>query len=230
MGRLSRRIPAVVERRRTLVRLTLAVGALLVAGALALDMSGRAPRIAGSDHTGTPVFAAAVPAGGKLCQASPFLPGDAARVQLLIGTYGHPAPELRMRFTGPGGTPAATGNLPSGAREGLLTIPLRRIPGAPPARNFCLQLGRGTNIVLGGEGGPVNASSEFVNGAQQAGRVGLLYLRRGEESWWQLLPALTRRFGLGKASFFGEWTLPAVALLLVVVWVATARLIIRELG
>src|SRR5947209_6681362 len=137
MGRLSRRIPAAVGRPRTLVRLTLALGALLVAGALALDMSGRAPRTAGSDHTGTPVFAAAVPAGGELCQASPFLPGDAARVQLLIGSYGQRLPELRLLFTGARGAPAATGQLPAGAREGLVTIPLRHAHGAPPATTFC---------------------------------------------------------------------------------------------
>jgi hypothetical protein len=40
---------------------------------------------------------------------------------------------------------------------------------------------------------------------------------------------LTRRFGLGKASFFGDWTLPVAALLLLGVWVATVRLLAREL-
>jgi hypothetical protein len=57
----------------------------------------------------------------------------------------------------------------------------------------------------------------------------MLYFRQGGETWWQLLPTLTRRFGLGKASLFGDWTLPAVALLLLVVWIGTARLVVREL-
>ena len=44
-----------------------------------------------------------------------------------------------------------------------------------------------------------------------------------------VLPTLSRRFGLGKASFFGDWTLPVVALILVGLWVAVARLLVREL-
>jgi hypothetical protein len=210
-------------------RLVLAVALLIVTGVLALDMSGSAPRSAGSDHTSTPVFAAAVPAGGLLCQPSAFLTGDAARVQLLVGTYGHPVPDLRLLFTTAAGAEAGAGHLPAGAKEGLVTISIRVVHGLSTETNFCLRVGASTNIVLGGEGGPVNPSSSVVNGARQPGRVGMLYFRRGQETWWQLLPALTQRFGLGKDSFFGDWTLPAVALLLLAVWAATARLIIREL-
>ena len=56
-----------------------------------------------------------------------------------------------------------------------------------------------------------------------------MYLRPGSESWWQLLGVLDERFGFGKATFFGDWTLPVAALLLLGVWVATVRLLIREL-
>jgi hypothetical protein len=68
-----------------------------------------------------------------------------------------------------------------------------------------------------------------VDGSQQPGRISLLYLRAGSETWWQLLPTLARRFGLGKASFFGAWTLPLAALLLLGVWVSAVRLLLREL-
>jgi hypothetical protein len=34
---------------------------------------------------------------------------------------------------------------------------------------------------------------------------------------------------LGKASFLGEWTLPVLAVLLLGVWIATVRLLAREL-
>jgi hypothetical protein len=196
------------------------IGLLIVVGALALDMRGRATRSAGSDHTATPVFAAAVPAGGLLCQPSVFLPGDTARVQLLIGTYGHPVPDLRLRFTTAAGAEAASAHLPAGAKEGLVKIPIKIARGQSAETLFCLQVGASTNIVPG---------SEVVNGTRQPGRVGMLYFRRGGETWWQLLPTLTRRFGLGKASLFGDWTLPAVALLLLMVWIATARLVTREL-
>ena len=51
-------------------------------------------------------------------------------------------------------------------------------------------------------------------------------MNRGGSCW----ECSTHRFGLGKASFFGDWTLPAVALLLLGVWVGTVRLLLRELA
>jgi hypothetical protein len=71
--------------------------------------------------------------------------------------------------------------------------------------------------------------TESVNGRRVAGAISLVYLRHGSESWWELLPTLTTRFGLGKASVFGDWTLPVLALLLLGVWVVTLRLLVREL-
>ncbi len=56
-----------------------------------------------------------------------------------------------------------------------------------------------------------------------------MYLRPGRESWWQLLGTLDQRFGLGKASFFGDWTLPVMALLLLGIWIAAARLLAKEI-
>jgi hypothetical protein len=94
---------------------------------------------------------------------------------------------------------------------------------------MCLRVSGALPVVLGGEGGSITSNSELVNGHRQPGRISLIYLRPGDESWWQLLPTLARRFGLGKASFFGEWTLPLLAVLLLCVWVATARLLTREL-
>jgi hypothetical protein len=147
----------------------------------------------------------------------------------LTGTYGHPVPNLQIRFIDAGGADVAVGQLPSGAREGPVSIALRRQLRSPSATQMCLKVAGTATVVLGGEGGPITSESELVNGHRQPGRVSLIYFRRGDESWWQLLPTLSRRFGLGKASFFGEWTLPVLALLLLCVWVATARLLTREL-
>jgi hypothetical protein len=211
------------------VRVVLCVALLVVAGALVLDMSGRAPRTAGSNHISPAVFSAAVPGGGLVCQPLNVLPDDAARVQLLIGTYGQPVPELRILFLGPGNAEVADGQLSAGGREGLVTIPLvhRRHP--PAAQRACLRVGGSSRVVIGGEAGPVDPSAELVNGRQQPGRISLAYLRSGSESWWQLLPTLSQRFGRGKAAVFGDWTLPVAALLLLGVWAVAARLLIREL-
>ncbi len=211
------------------VRLALGIALALVAGALALDMSGRAPRLAGTDHVNPQAFSAGLAHGGVLCQPGMTLPGDAQRVTLLIGTYGRAVPALAATFARADGAAVTAGGLAAGAREGYVTIPLRYPHGATATGTLCLRVAGREKVVLGGEPFTAGPLSERVDGTPQAGRIDLVYLRPGRESWWQLLGALDRRFGLGKASLFGDWTLPAMALALLGVWIATVRLLAREL-
>ncbi|HEY7829685.1 MAG TPA: hypothetical protein VIC06_03880 [Solirubrobacteraceae bacterium] len=208
-------------------RLVLGLALLLVLAVLVLDMSGSAPRGTGSDHVSPVSFAATVPGGGNVCQPIVPLPVDAARAQLLIGTYGRPVPALGLSFGGPSGT-VATGSLAAGGKEGPIIIPIHRVASGE-ANSFCLHVGGHSTVVFGGEGSPIAAATELVNGKQQGGRVSVLYLRSGNESWWQLLPSLDHRFGLGKAYVFGDWTLPVLALMLLGVWIAAIRLLLHEL-
>jgi len=209
-------------------RLALGLAALLVLALLALEMSGAAPRSAGSDHNNPAVFAATGHGGGTLCQPIVPLPLDVARAQLLIGTYGHPVPALQLSFSGAGGA-VATGSRAAGGKEGTVVIPVHRVS-SRVASSFCLHVGGHATVAFGGEGGPIGASSELVDGKAQGGRVSLLYLRAGSESWWQILPSLDHRFGLGKASVFGDWTLPVLVLVLLGVWIAAMRLLLREIA
>jgi hypothetical protein len=212
------------------VRVVLAVALLLAFGAVVLDMSGSAPRGAGSNHVSPAVFAATVPPHGEVCEPVVPLPSDAARLQLLIGTYGHPVPALEVRYFDTAGAQVAAGRLAAGAGEGLVTIGLHQARGGAAATRACLRVRGSIKVVLGGEAGPVTAVSEVVNGVPQGGLISLVYLRSGSESWWQLLPTIARRFGLGKASFFGDWTLPLLALALAGVWFGAVRLLLRELA
>ncbi len=210
------------------VRVVLAVALALVAGALVLDMSGRAPRMAGTDHTSPVGFVATLHSGQELCQPGMVLPGDTQRVQVLVGTYGPPVPELTTRFLGSGSRLLAEGRLPAGAAQGDVTIPISYLQGGSVGGTLCIAVKGGKKTVLGGNAFTAGPDSEQIAGAPQPGRITVLYLRPGRESWWQLLPTLSRRFGLGKASFFGDWTLAAAALALLGVWVATVRLLWRE--
>jgi hypothetical protein len=211
------------------VRVVLAVALVLALGAVVLDMSGSAPRTAGSNHIGTPVLAATVPPRGELCEPVLPPPSDVARVQLLIGTFGHPVPALDLRYLDASGATVAHGHLAAGGIEGLVTLPLQQSRGVGGATRACLRVQGPSKIALGGEGGPASAASEKVDGVPEGGLVSLIYLRSGSESWWQLLPTLARRFGLGKAPFFGEWTLPVLVLALAGVWFGATRLLLREL-
>jgi hypothetical protein len=212
------------------VRLALGLAVLVVVGALVLDMSASAPRTAGSDHFAPLIFAASLPGAGSVCQAVVSLPRDAARVQLTIGTYGKPVPALTLRFLDPAGRVSAEGHLAAGAHEGVVSIPVHDVSDPEAATDACVAVERTGPIVLGGEGVPVSDFSERVDGKPEPGRLSLFYFRAGSESWWQLLPTLDERFGLGKAPFFGAWLLPVAALALLGVWIATIRLLARQLG
>ena len=210
------------------VRVVLAVALLLVAGALALDMSGTAPRTAGSDHVTPSAFAAQIPPGGVLCEVAAPLPADATRAQILVGTYGQPVPELSLSFLTSSGKRIASGRLPRHSQQGYVTIPLRR-EGSGLSTRACLSSRGAATVSVGGEVGTFGAVSEQIDGRPEPGRITLIYFRPGRESWWQLLSTLAHRFGLAKASFYGDWTLPVAALLLFGVWIATVRLLLREL-
>jgi hypothetical protein len=212
------------------VRVVLGVAIAIVAGALILDMSGRAPRIAGTDHTNPIGFGAPIPSKGVICQAGMLLPSDTGSVEVLIGTYGPPVPRLTATFEGAGNKLITTGRLAAGAKQGYVRIPLRYAHGGPVGGILCIHVGHAVHeVVLAGDEFAPGPESENVNGKAQNGRIDAVYLRPGRESWWPLLGVLDERFGVGKASFFGNWTLPVMALLLLGVWVAAVRLLIREL-
>jgi hypothetical protein len=212
------------------VRVVLVVATLVVAGALALDLSGSAARSAGSDHYAPLMFTTPLTAGGSVCQPLDGVPGDAARAEVTVGTYGRPLPPLTLRFLTATGHARAEGTPPPGSHEGVVTFPLRHHPGALEAREACLHVGAAKGpIIVAGEGVPESGSSVRVNGHVHAGRISILYLRGGSENWWQLLPTLAQRFGLGKAAFLGTWLLPLCAAALAGIWVAALRLLSREL-
>jgi hypothetical protein len=211
------------------VRVVLGAALLAVLVVFAIDMSGSAPRLAGWDHTNPVVFSVAVPHGGQLCQPAPFLPPEAASMRFLLGTYGKPAPSFDFTFTTAAGAVSATADLPAGVQQGTEKVAIKRVRGAGETTNMCVQVGGKNKVVLAGESGPASPANAVVQGQPQGGRVSLFYLRRGSESWWQLLPTLITRLGLGKAPLFGDWTLPVLALLLAGVWIASLRLLAREL-
>lgn len=212
-------------RPSTAVRLVVVLGLLAITAVFVLEMSGSGTRQADSDHVSLPAFAATVPGGGTACQPVSGVPNDIGSVKLLIGTYGRPVPPLRIAFVSAQGQALAAGTI-GGVPEGSVIIPMRRLGDLSGVAEVCLHVGGTHAVVLGGEQGP--GGSELVNGKHQPGSISLTYLRPGSETWWHLLPTLDTRFGLGKASFFGGWTLPVMAVLLLGTWIASIRLLWRD--
>lgn len=207
----------------------LVAGVVLVIVLFVLEMSGSARRTVGSNRTGAPVFAATVPGGGVICQPLLSLPDQAAAVRLLVGTYGRPLPSLGLRVTDAAGRTVAVGSLAGGGKQGYVTIPMSRPGRTSGSATACLHVTGNSQVAVGGQGEKIDKYSESVNGKPQPGVISLIYLRGASQTWWQLLPDLSRRFGLGKASFLGTWALPVMFLLVVAIWVGALRLLAREL-
>jgi hypothetical protein len=207
----------------------LGVALVLVAGALVLELSGRARRISDTDHLNPVGFVATLGSGQELCQPAMLLPADVKAMEVLVGTYGSPVPAMTMRFL-VGGKQIAGGRIPAGAAQGDVLLPVSYPHGSNVAGTLCVRVAHSpTKTVLGGDVFTPGPVSEQIDGKPQEGRIAVTFLRGPHESWWHLLPTLSRRFGLGKTPLFGDWTLPVAALLLLGVWVGAVRLLVREL-
>jgi hypothetical protein len=108
-------------------------------------------------------------------------------------------------------------------------IPISPELAAPAPATLCIRNAGQRRVLLAGEPFTPGPSSARSAGKAVPARVDVAYFRPASESWWQLLPALGERFGYGKAPLFGGWTLIVLALALLGVWVATVRLLMREL-
>jgi hypothetical protein len=211
-------------------RAVIVAGVLLVIGTLLLDMSGSAPRLAGSDGVRTEVFAVIVPGGGTVCQPVGPLPPDAGAAKLLVGTYYRPLPPLALRFVDKSGAAVARGAVRGGGRQGYISMPLRRLGPLSSVRRACLNVGGRFQVALGSTPVAAHTPTALVNGKPVSALVSIYYLRPGSKSWWRFLPVVNLRFALGKSSFFGSSTLPFVAVLVLLLWIAAIALVWRELG
>ena len=95
-----------------------------------------------------------------------------------------------------------------------MSIPISRAVGdSGTAVKLCLTRRRARQGRDRRPGDPTRPDRRDVDGvAQPAGSASSTTAR--PESWWSLLGVLDQRFGLGKAGFFGDWTLPACFVLL----------------
>ena len=196
------------------VRAVVAAGFALLLVALSVTLLQSAPRSAGSNFVDEHEEVTKLRGPDRLCQAGETLPADTAALRLLVGTYGRPAPALRVVARGRGGRIVTSGERPAGGPDGHVDIPIRQVDRLTPGLRVCVFAGAGGRTVLYGS----------------AGQVRFEWLRPGSESWLELFPTIAHRFGLGRWNPLGSLLLPAVALLLLAAWAATARLVLREVG
>jgi hypothetical protein len=196
------------------VRAVLAAGFALLLAALIVTLSHAEPRQAGANHVPEIEEVAKRRGDWRHCQSGEVVPKDAASLRLLVGTYGRPTPELRVVARRQGGEVVTAGRLPADAGEGHVDIPVRRVEETEGNARVCVSVsGRGRTVLYGA-----------------AGRLRLNWYREGSESWFDVLPTIAHRFGLARANPVGALLLPLAALILLAGWVATVRLVLRELS
>jgi hypothetical protein len=196
------------------VRAVLAAGFVLLLAGLIVTLSHAAPRQAGSNYVPEVEEVAKRRADWRHCQEGETVPKDATRLRLLVGTYGRPAPELRVTARRPGGAMVTQGKRPSGGPEGHIDVPVRPVGETRGGLRVCAFVSGTGRTVLYGAGG----------------RLRLDWFREGSESWFELVPTIAQRFGLARANPISSLLLPVTALLLLAGWVVTVRLVLRELG
>jgi hypothetical protein len=194
-----------------------AAGLFVVAVGLALVLLDSEPRQAGTNYVAE--AAEVVTLGGRdatHCQGGQVIPGDAAVLRLLIGTYERPSPELSVRVRA-GGETITEGTLPAGQPEGRVVIPIDPVDDVRPDAEVCIEARS-----------PEKRRRTVLYGS--AGQVRLEWLRDGDESWLDLIGTVAHRFGLGKPFLAGGWVLLLAAGLLALAWVLALRVALRELG
>jgi hypothetical protein len=196
------------------VRIVLGAGFALLLALLVFSLAQSEPRSAGSNHVREVAEVAELRGDGRRCQEGETVPEDAGRLLLLIGTYGRPAPELRVMATAPGGERVTAGRRPSGGSEGRVEIPVEPVSETEPGSRVCISVAGPGRTVLYGDGQSLR----------------LEWLHEEDQSWFALLPSIAERFALGKWNPFGVLLLPLVGLVLLLTWAATVRLVLREVG
>jgi hypothetical protein len=196
-------------------RLVAVVVAACVVGAAAMVVvlgSSTGQRSAGSNRIEAAAFDVVVPDGQEYCQRHQLVPKDANRVKVTLGSYDASPPPVAMSVRRADGSVVLHTVAPSGYRQGVVALPLGGTTREPLRDASVCFSPRGTKIALAG----------FAN------EVRLDFVRPGNESWFDVAPAMVHRFGLGKPAWQGPWTAFLAILLLLAVWVLTARLILRE--
>jgi len=198
------------------INAVLAAGLVVIAVGLVVVLLGSERRQAGTNYVPEIAEVVTVEGTGTHCQAGQIIPADAALLRLLIGTFGEPAPELAVSVR-EGGEAVAAADLPAGRTEGHLLIPVGPFEERRDDVEVCVEVR-----------GAAGDRRTVLYGT--LGKVRFEWLREGRESWFELIPTVAHRFGLGKPFLSGPWVLWLAAALLVLAWVLALRLVVREVG
>jgi hypothetical protein len=206
-------------------RIAVGVAVLLTAAGLAVVLSQRAPRMAGTNDVMLSGFVVEVPAGAKACQRGEVAFADTAGMRLFIGTFGrnHAGP-VALELLRADGSVITRGT--ALVREGDNVVRVHRVARTEIGASLCLRNVGPGRIALGGFGA---MQDRLVLGHTPVqGGIRVEYVRPGRERWLDVLGTVTHRFRIGKAPWIGGWSVVLAFAALVGAWVLALRLVLRD--
>lgn len=209
----------------TRVRVVVAATVAIVALGLVAVLSESKPRLAQTNNVPPQRVVAELGPGQQVCQGLETVPSGVAR--LVLRTPPRLEGEFPVAAQVRGGRDVSLADSVGEARAGRLVVDVGSPPRSTIDAEICLTNEGRERLSLSGF--PIRGEQAArVDGAPGRGRLAMDYLRPGRESWWELAGTVAHRFGIGKAAFFGDWTLWAALALMAGAWVAALRLVLRH--
>lgn len=218
------------------VKVTLAVGLMLVAGVVAFALTRSPPRVARATLSGPPAFLGKGNGDLGLCQPRETLPANVSAIRLslwaFIGWDMHVAVYSGSRVL-------TEGRRGANWTSESVTVPVRPLSYATSGVTLCFRLAPNSEpaVLLGSETPQAEGDLLFEHGTPSPsspsqgripGRIGVEYLTAGQGSWWSRISSVAAHVGLGRA-FSGTWIAFVIAALVAAVGVLAVRLTLREL-
>jgi len=200
----------------------------LVGLGIALVLSHRAPRLAGSNDVRPADFVARVPPGRSLCQAAEEVPSGARSLRVVAANPAGRLPVVDLTVTDARGRLLAVGRTRRGLPSGMLAIPLSRgAAGHGAGASLCL-FNRGPGFLAVAGVGSVPGLAARVAGRAAAGRIAVTYMRGGRESWWDVAGAVASRFERGRGGVLDGAAGWLLMVLVATTWAIALALVVRE--
>jgi hypothetical protein len=207
----------------------LAIGALLLAGALGATLSHAKVRRAGTNDLTVSVIVDTLRAGHRLCQDGERVPPDAAALELTGAAPSGSRPTLAVELVDASTLAPVAGGAVGVGPSGAVTVPLRPAVARERVVRVCMRLrGAGRRAQVQLDGAPIAPEMQGAtdDGKDRGGRIRIDYLRSGRESWWAFAPTVAERLGRGRA-WLGSSVAVLAALLMLASISVSAWLLVR---
>jgi hypothetical protein len=206
------------------VTIALAVALALLAIAIGVVLSHSPLVVAGANAVEAPLYRdGVVLADASSCQPAGVVPEGTSAIRISMGANADPKIGVKVfaasRLITEGERPAG------GGLNASATVPVRRVKRTIRNARVCIAIGPGEAVGIRGIS-PHPVPSNIYRLQDVALRTE--YLRPGPKSWWSLTSSIAHDFGLGRG-FGGTWTVFFVLALMLVVVVLASRLTLREL-